>query len=203
MQDIFYVGLFAIFPEWDIGDMLNGVNYVIPNFHIVGLFGLSQLSKPIFMRRHLIGHVKVEKPYIFRIVSVVQPGCRHCVCYVPHYEHTAMIVVLRIRGVVGKFSTYGSWFLHLLLIIFFTVAKLILASSFDQIVLTIWFGMMAPPSVELSSCVSSILPVVGVAFLGWPTISALSELASTSSVVCSSFIQLRVNHVTFRCISFL
>ena len=35
--------------------MQNGVNGVIPSFHIVGSFGLSQLSEPIFMRLHVIG----------------------------------------------------------------------------------------------------------------------------------------------------
>ena len=41
MQDVLDVGLVDFFPKWDIVDMLNRVNYVIPSFHIVGSFGLS------------------------------------------------------------------------------------------------------------------------------------------------------------------
>ena len=41
MQDIFDVALVALFVEWDILDILNGMNYVIPNFYIVRSFKLS------------------------------------------------------------------------------------------------------------------------------------------------------------------
>ena len=65
MQDVLDVGLVALFTEWDITDMLNGLNCVIPSFHIVGSFGLTQLLEPIFMRLHVIGCTRVDKPYIF------------------------------------------------------------------------------------------------------------------------------------------
>ena len=70
LQDVFDVGLFTFFSEWDIIDMLNGVNRVIPSFHIVGSFRPSQLSKPIFMRRRVIGSTRVDKPYIFLITNI-------------------------------------------------------------------------------------------------------------------------------------
>ena len=35
-QEVINVGLIARFSEWDITDMLNGVNCVIPCLHIVG-----------------------------------------------------------------------------------------------------------------------------------------------------------------------
>ena len=38
MQNILDVGLVAFFPKWDIADMLNGVNCVIPSFHIARSF---------------------------------------------------------------------------------------------------------------------------------------------------------------------
>ena len=41
MQDALDVGLVTLFTEWDITDMLNGVNHINPSFHIDGLFGLS------------------------------------------------------------------------------------------------------------------------------------------------------------------
>ena len=39
MQNVLDVDLVAFFPKWDIADMLNGVNCVIPSFQIVGSFG--------------------------------------------------------------------------------------------------------------------------------------------------------------------
>ena len=65
MQAHFYVSLFAVFPEWDIADMLNGVNGVIPGFHIAGSVKLFQLTEPILMRRHVVGRAGVDKPYVF------------------------------------------------------------------------------------------------------------------------------------------
>ena len=41
MQIFFDVGLFAILLKWDIANMLNGVNCVILNFHIVGSVELT------------------------------------------------------------------------------------------------------------------------------------------------------------------
>ena len=64
MQDILDVGLFSVVVESDISDMLKGVNCVIPSFDIVDSIRLSQLSKPNFVRRHVIGCSRVDKPYI-------------------------------------------------------------------------------------------------------------------------------------------
>ena len=38
MQNVIDEALIALFVEWDIADMLNGVNCVIPSFHIAGSF---------------------------------------------------------------------------------------------------------------------------------------------------------------------
>ena len=54
MQDILDVGLIALFTERDIFDMPNGVDYVIPYFHIVESFRLSQVLKPFLVRRHMV-----------------------------------------------------------------------------------------------------------------------------------------------------
>ena len=64
MQDVLDVGFFSFALEWDISDMLNGVNCVIPNFNIVGSIGLSQFLEPIFVRCHVIRCSRVDKSYI-------------------------------------------------------------------------------------------------------------------------------------------
>mgnify|MGYP000550673338 CR=1 FL=1 len=64
MQDILDIGLIVVFAEGDIFDMLNGVDCVIPSFHIAESFGFSRFSKPIYMRRHVNGCTLIDKPYI-------------------------------------------------------------------------------------------------------------------------------------------
>ena len=65
MLDILDVGMIDLFVEGDISNMLNGVDYVIPCFHIAGSLGFSQFWKPICTRRHMIGCTRVDQPYIF------------------------------------------------------------------------------------------------------------------------------------------
>ena len=64
MQNILDVGLVALFAEWDIADMLNGVNSVIPSFYISRSVRLSELTEPILMTHHVVGCARVEKPYV-------------------------------------------------------------------------------------------------------------------------------------------
>ena len=67
MQVILEVDLFFIITEWDIFDMMNGVSCLVPTFDITGSIGVLQLSKPIFVRHHVIGYSRVNKAYILYV----------------------------------------------------------------------------------------------------------------------------------------
>ena len=54
MQEVLDVGLIPFFAKREVFDMMNGVDCVIPSFNIAGSIGLSEFSKPIYMRCHVI-----------------------------------------------------------------------------------------------------------------------------------------------------
>ena len=122
MQDVLDVGLVVFFPKWDIADTLNGVDCVIPSFHIVGSFGFSWL--PILMRCHVVGCTWVHKPYIFWVGGVGWVGDRHWVRFVPHHKHSATIVVVGVGGVLGELLACEGRLTLLFVTLCLVVAKL-------------------------------------------------------------------------------
>ena len=73
MHDVVYVGLVSVFPKWDIADMLNGMNSVIPRFHIAGSAVRSQLTKPFFMGHHVIGFAESTNHIFSGLEVFVRP----------------------------------------------------------------------------------------------------------------------------------
>ena len=104
MQEVSYLCLFAInyslwtrhcwHAEW------GGLCY--PLFPHNLSFELSMLSKPIFMRCHVIGCTWVNKPYIFEIGGACLAQWNHWIHSMPHHGHFATIFVVGIWGIVGK-----------------------------------------------------------------------------------------------------
>ena len=74
MSVILNEGFVTFFSEWDIADMPNWMSSVVPSLHIAGSIERSQLIEPFFMRRHVVGGVGVEKPYVFRTRGVGRTG---------------------------------------------------------------------------------------------------------------------------------
>ena len=66
-----------------------------------------------------------------------------------HYEHSAMVVIIGIRGIVRELSVGRNRFSFLLSALFFVVVEFSTIPAFDRVVLVAWFGRIAPPSVEL------------------------------------------------------
>ena len=99
------VGLVAIVSEWDVPDMLYWMSHVIACLDISGLLGCVKFSKPILVRRHVIGCSRVDEPYVLWLRGASEGMCYHRLCFVPHHEHSAMVSVVGIRGVVHGHST--------------------------------------------------------------------------------------------------
>ena len=61
------------------------------------------------MRRRVIGRSRVNKPY-----GVDRIWCLNWVCFMPHYEHSAMAIIVGIRGIIRELPVGWSWlsFLH-------------------------------------------------------------------------------------------
>ena len=126
----------------------------------------------------------------------------------PHYEHSATvslvgmrgvvhghsatIVVVGVRGVVCELSASQGRVTRLFPAFFFIVAIFATISAFGWVVAPGWSGVMTPPSTELSGTVSVRLPLVGVTLLSLSAITPLSELTSISAVEVSPIIGLGV-----------
>ena len=54
MQDIFNVGLFTFFDEWNIADVLNQMRSVVSGFDIAGLLRLLKFSEPFLVGCHMV-----------------------------------------------------------------------------------------------------------------------------------------------------
>ena len=71
-------------------------------------------------------------------------------CFMAHHEHFAILIIIRICGIVHELSAVRSQLLFLLLALLFVVAEFfVIVLAFDQAILVTWSGMMAPPSTEL------------------------------------------------------
>ena len=132
MQDVLDVGWVALLAVWDINDMSYWMCCVISSLYIAWSFPLSQVSKPFLMMCHMVWGAGVNKPYIFCVGHTSRTRGPHIVCFMPHHEHPAMIVVVEF----AKFAT---------------------VSALDGVVLSAWSGMVAPllqdtPPMFATSC---------------------------------------------------
>ena len=137
-KNVLDIGLFAFVPEWDISYTLNGVSCVIPSLDIDGSIRLSQISKPIFVRRHVIGCSRVNKPYIFWRRGVGLTWCQHWVCFMPHYEHSSMVVIVRVLNIVHELLASRSRLSFLL------STFLCIVAEFSTVLVKILFIMNRP-----------------------------------------------------------
>ena len=61
-----------------------------------------------------------------------------------HHEHIAMIIIVGVRGIVGELLSCESRLTLLLLALYLIVVEFATISALNGIVLSAWFGMMAP-----------------------------------------------------------
>ena len=64
VQYVFEVSLVAIVAKWDVPDMLYWMSRIITRLDISRSLGCVKFSKPILMRRHVVGCTRVDKPYV-------------------------------------------------------------------------------------------------------------------------------------------
>ena len=64
----------------------------------------------------------------------------------PHHKHSAMIVIVRVGGVVCEFSVCGGGLTLLFPTLYLIVVELTIVSTLSGIVLTAGSGLIAPPS---------------------------------------------------------
>ena len=107
-------------------------------------------------------------------------------CFMPHYEHPNVIIILGIRVVVRALLVgWGRLSFHLSTPLF-VVAEFSTIPAFDWAVLVARSGTFT----KLPLCVLGLLPIVGIVFSGRVTLLA--------SVESSSIIRLRVEHLTYQ-----
>ena len=119
------------------------------------------------MRRHMVRGTRVDEPYVFRIggTSRSRGRGRHRIFYISHHEHSAMIFIHRVGGVIGELSVCGSRLTLFLSALFFVVVNFTTILAFDWLnCLSTWTGMEPPSYFERSSIVSNFLPKLWVIF---------------------------------------
>ena len=132
MQYILDVCLFALFTEWDIVDMLNGVYCVIPSFNTARSIGFStqtscDLTHLNRQNTSLELTVLVEHDLVIEFSTI----------YMSHHEHFATIIV-GIRGVICELPVCECRLTFLFSTLRFVVAEFSTISALDGIVLSTW-----------------------------------------------------------------
>ena len=127
--------------------------------------------------------------------------CRHRMSFVPHYEHSNMIIIIGIHGVICELLTSRSRLSLLISTLLFVVAEFSSIPAFDRVVAMARTGRMAPPSTELPRISRIDLPMVGVVFSCQLPLSPSAESTSISSSESSSIVRLGVEHLTISCIA--
>ena len=196
MQYILNVSLLTFFAERNIADVLNQMRSVVSGFDIAGLLRLLKFSEPFLMRHHMVRGAGAKEPYVLRIGGTSRSRGRHRICSMSHQEHSAMVFVVGVGGIICELSACGSRFTLLLSTLCFVVADCSAIFAFSG-VLTVQTGMEAPSS-EGSSMAPVLRPKLGVVFVRCIlSASSLAESASCS-VTSSSSVRLCVEHVAFR-----
>ena len=104
-----------------------------------------------------------------------------------HHKHSTSVFVVGVGRVVRELSASGSGFMLLLLALVFVVPEFSAISTFGR-VLSARAGMEAPSS-EGSSMAFVLRPKLGVIFV------------RRTSSASSSSVQMRIEHVSFRCVA--
>ena len=165
MQDVFYTWFVRCLSQ--MGHCRHGkwVSCIISYFDIARSIRLSSVSEPFLLRCHTIRGTGVDEPYAFRTGGTSRGRSQHRICSISHHEHSEMVIIVGVGGVIGDFSACGSRLMLLLSGFFFVVADFTTIPAFDSVVLSAWTGMEAPSSSKCSSVVFAFLPKLGVIFI--------------------------------------
>ena len=105
-----------------------------------------------------------------------------------HYEHSTLVIIVRICGIIPELSAGRNRLSFLLSALLFVVMEFSRVPTFDRVVFVARSGRMAPPSTELPRSVPGPLLMVGIAFLGRLTVMTLFRSPSISSVEYSALL---------------